>query len=590
MAAGPPATIAAWTGTPQSAAPNTNFGVAMVAVVRDSGGNGSQGATVTFTAPASGASGTFGSATTASVVTDNNGLAIAPTFRANAVGGSYNVTASVPGVATSAAFAMTNTGSGGGSPTVPGAPTNLRIVSSVAGAPSSVVASAGTPQSATVSTNFGSALQATVRDSSSNPVGGVTVTFTAPASGATARFGSSATATAVTDAGGVATAPTLTANATVGSYTVSGSVSGVAGTAAFNLTNGSGVPPPPPLGGTWTNVTPAGINLDPNGTAAGPTNNYGVQGVTADPAHPGTLYAPVTYQGLWKSTDYGQTWFKVVVTSGQSPMDNGRGNLQIAPDGSYMIAAALYPINGVINGSWKSLNGGQTWTRYNTGITGEDIQNFAINPNDKTRVIASPHTGPYNLFESRDSGQTFTNLGPVGSTSFGHFLWIDDNTLLAISDGDNGPGQGTWRGVRSSSTWPWTWSWSKVSSQQHWHGSSQMYIDPTTGAIFTGGGYGIQKSSDRGLTWTTVSNANSAGIVGTATMLYATSNYANNGAGFGPNLMHSSRASGGTSWATDTPPAAMKNGWIHAAAVFDGTHWIVISGNWNAGIWRLVEQ
>src|SRR5207253_2274639 len=143
---------------------------------------------------------------------------------------------------------------------------------------------------------------------------------------------------------GVATAPTLTANATLGSYTVAASVSGVSGTAAFNLTNSS--TPPPPVPGTWTNVTPSGIDLTPNGTIAGANQNFGIQGVHADPAHPGTLYAPVTYQGLWKSTDYGQTWSHVSVTSGSSPMDNGRGTMSVAPDGSYLLTTSLYPING----------------------------------------------------------------------------------------------------------------------------------------------------------------------------------------------------------------------------------------------------
>ena len=47
--------------------------------------------------------------------------------------------------------------------------------------PGSISATAGTPQSATVSTVFTTALQATVKDTSNNPMSGVTVTFTAPA-------------------------------------------------------------------------------------------------------------------------------------------------------------------------------------------------------------------------------------------------------------------------------------------------------------------------------------------------------------------------------------------------------------------------
>jgi hypothetical protein len=471
--------------------------------------------------------------------------------------------------------------------TTPTAPTNLRIITGAVTVPASVAATGGGGQTAAPNTLFSAPLRATVRDSNSNPVSGVMVTFTAPASGASARFSGSATATAVTDSSGVAQAPALTANGTTGSYAVTASVSGVAGTAAFALTNtpqGTGGSP-----GQWSNVTPSGICLTPGCTYAGSDQNFGVQGVHADPARPGTLYAPVTYQGLWKSTDYGLTWSKVVVTSGPAPMDSSRGNICIAPDGSYIIGAALYPNNGIQNGAWKSTDGGKTWTRYNTGATFEDLQHLAINPNDKNRVIASPHSPPYVMFESRDGGQTFTNMGPVGNTTFGHYFWVDDNTILVISDGEAGPGPGTWRGVRSGSTWPWTWTWTRVSNQQHWHGSSQAFVDPGGTEIFTGGAYGVQKSTDKGLTWTVVSTRYSAGIVATPNNLYSTSNYASN-AGFGPDLQHASRATGGTSWVADPPPPGMNNGWIHAATVFDGSKWIVISGNWLAGIWRVVEQ
>jgi hypothetical protein len=50
---------------------------------------------------------------------------------------------------------------------------------------------AGTPQSATINSAFATGLQATVKDAGNNPVSGVTVTFTAPGSGASGLFGSS---------------------------------------------------------------------------------------------------------------------------------------------------------------------------------------------------------------------------------------------------------------------------------------------------------------------------------------------------------------------------------------------------------------
>src|SRR5262249_49849318 len=68
----------------------------------------------------------------------------------------------------------------------------------------SVAAFSGTPQSTTVATAFGSALQAKVVDGSSNPVSGVAVTFTAPSSGASATFGGLTSVTVNTDGSGIA--------------------------------------------------------------------------------------------------------------------------------------------------------------------------------------------------------------------------------------------------------------------------------------------------------------------------------------------------------------------------------------------------
>ena len=120
-----------------------------------------------------------------------------------------------------------------------GSPSTFYVLSNEpgAGSPASILATAGTPQSSRVDTAFGTALQATVKDSNNNPVSGATVTFTAPGSGASGTFGGSATATVTTNSSGIATSPTLTATATAGSYTVTASVSGVATPANFSLTN-----------------------------------------------------------------------------------------------------------------------------------------------------------------------------------------------------------------------------------------------------------------------------------------------------------------------------------------------------------------
>ncbi len=214
--AGSPSSIAATAGTPQSTNVNAVFATALQATVKDASGNPLGGITVTFAAPTSGASASFGGSAT--VTTNAGGIATAPAITANGQAGSYTVTASVAGVTTAASFSLAN----------------------LAGTPASIAATGGTPQSAKVSTAFATALQATVKDASGNPLSGVTVTFAAPTSGASATFGGSATVT--TNASGVATAPGLTANGQAGSYTITAAVSGVSSPASFSLTNLAGTP------------------------------------------------------------------------------------------------------------------------------------------------------------------------------------------------------------------------------------------------------------------------------------------------------------------------------------------------------------
>ena len=99
--------------------------------------------------------------------------------------------------------------------------------------PASVVASGPTEQAAAIGLPFESELRVLVTDQWGAPVPGTTVVFTAPATGASAALSSTE---AQTDEDGQASV-VATANATVGRYTVTASVEGVATPVEFTLWN-----------------------------------------------------------------------------------------------------------------------------------------------------------------------------------------------------------------------------------------------------------------------------------------------------------------------------------------------------------------
>jgi hypothetical protein len=76
--------------------------------VADAAGNPVSGVTVTFTAPSIDPSGAFSGLSSAIAVSDSTGVATAPQFRAGAVTGQYQITASFPGVIAPAVFHVTN--------------------------------------------------------------------------------------------------------------------------------------------------------------------------------------------------------------------------------------------------------------------------------------------------------------------------------------------------------------------------------------------------------------------------------------------------------------------------------------------------
>jgi CSLREA domain-containing protein len=101
-----------------------------------------------------------------------------------------------------------------------------------------IAATGGTRQSATINTDFGSLLAATVSSPFGEPVVGGFVTFTAPVSGASGTFAHfGRTYIAVADVNGVATTLTFTANGAPGDYNVGATIGSGLPTASFALTN-----------------------------------------------------------------------------------------------------------------------------------------------------------------------------------------------------------------------------------------------------------------------------------------------------------------------------------------------------------------
>lgn len=229
-------------GNNQTATVGQPFAVPFGVTVTDPYGGPSIGVPVTFSAPASGASGTFAATGTytQTVLTDSGGNAVASPFTGNTIAGSYTVTASAPqDVGSFAAAPKFNWAK-------PAAQATLTTSFSVTNAPAAPAlisaAPGGDNLTAEVGTIYASRPAVLITDTYGNPVAFAPVTFTVlpGTTGAGGSFSGSAAANSASGSDGIATAPFLTANTVAGSFQVQAD----AGFASvnLNLTNLPGAP------------------------------------------------------------------------------------------------------------------------------------------------------------------------------------------------------------------------------------------------------------------------------------------------------------------------------------------------------------
>jgi hypothetical protein len=383
------------------------------------------------------------------------------------------------------------------------------------------------------------------------------------------------------------------ASSTGGASNTGGSANtgGAAGKGGSTNTGGGGskadagpLPPDPcieagtcPIG-TWTNVTPVG--MDPADLA--PTANaFGPGAVVAVPGHASNIYVGGSKSGLWKSTDYGYTW-KFLSKS-----------IPDAPRGVTITAAGTTPetVWGAgYNDIWKSTDGGMTFTETKLNVS---LYSLKVDPNDPTHLISGLHEAD-GVYESTDGGTTWKNVSGTGFPS-GGVSWYPD----FIDTGTAATTRTKWfaiaqNGASAIMTSDGGAHWAipnGLNGLNHPHGNAQMF--QTGNNLFVGGvggpGQGVYRSPDLGVTWTRVDSgkAPEAVVWGSATKVYAMYAWACANCNLGTNWEVADLP--GTTWTSKTTPAALNLGPNSVAVTYDGTHYVFTAVMWSLGVWRYVE-
>ncbi len=177
------------------------------------------------------------------------------------------------------------------------------------------------------------------------------------------------------------------------------------------------------------------------------SEHTGVSEVHFDPRNPDVLYA-VAYQrrrhvwtlinggpesAIYKSTDAGTTWRKL--TQGLPKVDLGRIGLAVSPanpDVIYAIVEAMQDKGGI----FRSRDRGESWERRSGYLSssGQYYSELFADPKNVDRVYSMDTY----LMVSEDGGATWVRAGEKAKHVDNHALWIDPhntNHLLVGSDG-----------------------------------------------------------------------------------------------------------------------------------------------------------
>ncbi|MBS1783221.1 MAG: glycosyl hydrolase [Bacteroidetes bacterium] len=227
-------------------------------------------------------------------------------------------------------------------------------------------------------------------------------------------------------------------------------------------------------------------------------------------AAPGPLWCDSKHRGLYKTTDGGKTWNKILYINEKS----GCADIALDPQNPETIYATTwefrrlpYSFNsgGKGSGFYKSTDGGRSWKELKNGLPQKPFGRVAIalapsNPKKLLAIVEAKETG---LYISEDAGETWKSQSSTMNVTARPFYF---STIVFDPKDAN-------RVYRPAFSFSYSndggYSFSEASNEGGWVHSDHhaLWINPNyTNQMFLGTDGGVYFSMDRGATWLFVQN------------------------------------------------------------------------------------
>ncbi len=260
----------------------------------------------------------------------------------------------------------------------------------------------------------------------------------------------------------------------------------------------------------------------------GPHRGGRTVGAVGVPQQPNVFYIGVNNGGVWKTTDYGRTWFPIF----DDQPTGSIGDVVVSPSNPNVIYVGSgeglqRPDLSVGNGMYKSTDAGKTWAHLGLDNV-QQIGGLAIDPKNENRVFVAALGHPYGpntergVYRTVDGGKTWDKVLYIDENTGAIQVTIDPkNSDIIYADmwaGRQGPWEnGAWNGKESGlfKSTDGGNTWKKLTkglpTTEQGLGRIGFGISPSDPnrlyATVDAGKYGgIYRSNDAGESWALMSN------------------------------------------------------------------------------------